>query len=173
MLLPLTELFEETLQFEWVTTGEQILPLQPSSPLCLCAHCKSPLVASYYGSSDQSCEALHRTGTLANSLLILAHGPISTRVWFGTTVSVTLRLSLRGQGGAPATLLSGRKHTHKECAGWREMGSEKWEESITRLQTKEERSLVDGDEFQSSRGKVERHWLCARWKCVTWGTAHL
>lgn len=24
----LTELFEETLQFEWVTTGEQILPLQ-------------------------------------------------------------------------------------------------------------------------------------------------
>lgn len=55
---------------------------------------------------------LHRTSVLANSLLILSHRPISTCVWFGTTVSVTLCLSLRGQGGAPATLLSGKEHTH-------------------------------------------------------------
>lgn len=91
-------------------------------PLWLRAHPKSPLVASYYGSSDQSRAALQRTSVLANSLLILAQGPISTCVWFGTTVSVTLRLSLRGQGGAPATLLSGKEHTHKESEGWRETG---------------------------------------------------
>lgn len=47
----------------------------------------------------------------------------------------------------------------------RDRGSERREESVTRLQTKEERSLVAGDEFQSLRGKVERHWLCARWRC--------
>lgn len=72
----------------------------------------SPLVASHYGSSGQSRTALHRTSVLANSLLILLHGPISTCVWFGTTVSVTLCLSLRGQGEAIATLLSDRKYTH-------------------------------------------------------------
>lgn len=40
------------------------------------------------------------------------------------------------------------------------MGSEKWEESITSLQTKEERSLVDGDEFQSSRESRAALALC-------------
>lgn len=103
---------------------------------------------------------------MANSLLILAQGPISPCVWFGTTVSVTLRPSLRGQGGAPATLLSGKEHTHKESEGdgERRWGSARREESVTRLQTKEERSLATGDEFQSLRGKVKRHWLCARWR---------
>lgn len=124
------------------------------------ARLKSPLTAFYYGSSDQSWEALHRTSVLANSLLILAHGPISTCVWFGTTVSVTLRLSLRGQGGAPATLLSGREHTHKECVGWREMGSERREGSVPSLQRKGERSLVDGDELQSLRERRAALALC-------------
>lgn len=62
-----------------------------------------------------------------------------------------LRLSLRGQGGAPATLLSGREHSHKERVGWRAMGSERWEMSVTSLLRAGERSLVDGDEFQSLR----------------------
>lgn len=129
-------------------------PLQPCSPLCLCSHLECPLTAFYYGSSDQSWEDLHRTSVVANSLLILSHRPISTCVWFGTTVSVTLGLSLRGQGGAPATLLSGREHTHKECVGWREMGS------VTSLQRKGERSLVDGDELQSSRESRTALALC-------------
>lgn len=51
----------------------------------------------------------------------------------------------------------------------RDRGSERREGSVTRLQTKEERSLAAGDEFQSLRGKVKRHWLCARWRCVPQG----
>lgn len=134
-------------------------------PPQLCAHPKPPLVASYHGSSDRSREALQRTSVVANSLLILAQGPISPCVWFGTTVSVTLRPSLRGQGGAPATLLSAKEHTHKESEGEeRRWGSARREGSATRWQTKEERSLVTGDEFQSLREKVEQHWLCARWR---------
>lgn len=57
-------------------------------------------------------------------------------------------------------------HTKRvEGDGERRWGSVRREESVTRLQTKEERSLATGDEFQSLRGKVERHWLCARWRC--------
>lgn len=44
-------------------------------------------------------------------------------------------------------------------------GSERREESVTRLQTKEERSLAAGDEFQEFEGKVEPRRLCARWQC--------
>lgn len=40
------------------------------------------------------------------------------------------------------------------------MGSEKREESVTSLQTKEERSLVDGDEFQSLRESRAALALC-------------
>lgn len=130
-------------------------PLQPWSPLCLRTHLKSTLLAFYHGSSDQSWAALHRTSVLANSLLILTHRPIFTCVWFETTVSVMLRFSLRGQGGAPATFLSGREHTHKECVGWREMGSVRREMSATSLHRKGERSLVDGDEFHSLRESRE------------------
>lgn len=71
-----------------------------------------------------------------------------------------LHLSLRAQGGAPATLLSAREHTHKECVGWREMGSERWEGSVTSLQRKGEKSLVDGDEFQSLRESGAALALC-------------
>lgn len=86
---------------------------------------KSPLVASYYGSSDQHWATLHTTSILANALLILVHGPISTCVWFGTTVSVMVRLFLRGQEGTFASLLSGRKHTDNKWVGWRQMWSER------------------------------------------------
>lgn len=104
---------------------------------------------------------------MANSLLILAQGPISPCVWFGTTVSVTLCPSLRGQGGAPATLLSGKEHTHKESEGMERDGGGVQGERRASLgcRQKEERSLATGDEFQSLREKVEQQGFCASWRC--------
>lgn len=61
----------------------------------------------------------------------------------------------------PLPLSYQAESTHtKECVGWREMGSESQEESITSLQTKGERSLVDGDEFQSLRKSRAALALC-------------
>lgn len=61
----------------------------------------------------------------------------------------------------PLPLSYQAESTHtKECVGWREMGSENQKESITSLQTKGARSLVDGDEFQSLRKSKAALALC-------------
>lgn len=53
------------------------------------------------------------------------------------------------------------------------MGSEKQEESVTSLQTKEERSLVDGDEFQSLRESRAALALCEVAMCYVAGWSPL
>ncbi|KAI9520481.1 hypothetical protein NQZ68_017182 [Dissostichus eleginoides] len=73
--------------------------------------------------------------------------------------SVTLRLSLRARRSRRHSLIRA-EHTHKECVGRSEMGSERRDGSATSSQRKGERSLVDGDEFQRCRGGGEELALC-------------
>lgn len=102
-------------------------------------HLKPPLTAPLAAAELSSPPYDHTTSLLANSLLILLRRPISTCVWFWTTVSVTLRPSLVGQGGAPDTLLSGRQRKQSAGRSEGEMGSERRAESIASSQTKGER----------------------------------
>lgn len=125
-----TKFLSEVLQVESVASGQQTPPWQTVRPPCLCTRLKCPLAAFYHGSSDRR----GASSVLANSLLILSHGAISTCVWIETTVSVTLRLSLRGQGEAHChSLIRQPAHIPRECVCvW-------WRTPVSERQTEKER----------------------------------